>query len=268
MKMKTSKSIIYSKSFFNEQESIPYVFLHGFTGSWKSWIEIIKLLNQKSFALDITGHGKSTFISTTDAYIVRDWCNEFYILLNTLSISKINLCGYSMGGRLAIAFASMYPEKINSLILESASVGINESEKRSERYYSDIELAETIKDDLPLFCKNWSDNSLFLKQKERNIIEWENQNKIRLSHDPIQLSKSLLSFSPSNMVYYEKQFQEFNFNISIINGSEDDKFIKIGKDMTIMNNNAKQYIIQDSNHNTHLESPALFIDILNQTIYE
>ena len=268
MKIKTSKSKINCKSFFEKDASVPYFFLHGFTGSYKSWIEIINLLSKKSFAIDITGHGKSIFLNINDEYTVNDWCNEFYLLLNSLSVEKINLCGYSMGGRLAIAFASMYPKKINSLILESTSVGIDESEKRSERYYSDIALAETIKDNINSFCREWSNNALFSNQKKRNRQEWANQKIIRNSHVPEQLSKSLLTFSPSNMIYYEKNFQEFNFNISIINGSEDDKFIKIGKDMTLMNKNAKQYIVKDCNHNTHLESPGLFIDILNETIYE
>ena len=59
----------------------------------------------------------------------------------------------------------------------------------------------------------------------------------------------------------------FSFPISIINGSEDRKYVKIGKEMTYMNRNAKQYIIKETMHNTHLESPSLFIDVLNGTVY-
>ena len=58
------------------------------------------------------------------------------------------------------------------------------------------------------------------------------------------------------------------FSISIINGSEDEKYIKIGKEMTRMNQNATQYIIKDAMHNTHLEAPELFIDALKGTVYE
>ena len=130
------------------------------------------------------------------------------MILHNLSIPKINICGYSMGGRLAIAFASKYPEKINSLILESTSVGIDESEKRSERYYSDKETALNIKENLSSFVNLWDKNTLFLSQKEKNPKEWEKQKKIRLSHTPEQLAKALETFSPSNMPYYEKQFQE------------------------------------------------------------
>ena len=267
MFISTSKSNIYIKS-FNINDDIPYFFIHGFTGSSSSWEEIIKLLNKSSYAIDVAGHTKSTFNSIKNPYVISDWCSEFYMILHNLSISKINICGYSMGGRLAIAFASKYPEKINSLILESTSVGIDESEKRSERYYSDKETAINIKENLSSFVNLWSKNILFSKQEERNPKQWKKQKEIRLSHTPEQLSKALETFSPSNMPYYEKQFQEFSFPISIINGSEDGKFIKLGKNMTLMNDNAKQYIVHDANHNTHLESPNLFVDILNNAIYE
>ena len=70
MKIKTSKSIIYCKPFFENQTSTPYFFLHGFTGSCNSWLEVINLFKKKSFAVDITGHGKSTFLNINDTYHV------------------------------------------------------------------------------------------------------------------------------------------------------------------------------------------------------
>ena len=267
MLIDTSKSKIYIKS-FNPNKEIPFFFIHGFTGSSSSWFQVINKLDKYSYSIDIPGHGKSTFKSLDDFYTVSDWCNEFYMLLQQLSIQKIDICGYSMGGRLAIAFASKYPEKINSMVLESTTVGLNETKERRECYDKDSQISSTIKTDLSSFVDLWEKNPLFLKQKERNKEEWEKQQKVRLSHNPLQLSKALKIFSQGNMAYYESRFQEFSFPISIINGSEDDKYIKIGKDMTIMNKNAKQYIIKDVMHNTHLESPEMFIDILNNTIYE
>ena len=77
-----------------------------------------------------------------------------------------------------------------------------------------------------------------------------------------------MAFSPSNMIYYDKPFQEFNFPIHVINGSGDDKYIKIGREMIRLNKNTKQYIIEDAGHNTHLENPEMFLDVLNQNIYE
>ena len=118
MLINTSKSKIFIKS-FNKNGEIPFFFIHGFTGSHKSWLEIIELLNKDAHAIDIPGHGKSIFKNLNESYSLSDWCNELYILLNTLNISKINLCGYSMGGRLSLAFASKYPEKIHLALLSN-----------------------------------------------------------------------------------------------------------------------------------------------------
>ncbi|MBI44778.1 MAG: hypothetical protein CMG66_01280 [Candidatus Marinimicrobia bacterium] len=267
MIIKTSKSKFFIKS-FNKNEEIPFFFLHGFTGSHNSWIETIDLLNKHSYAMDLPGHGKSIFKNTDEDYTISDWCSEFYLILHTLDIQKINLCAYSMGGRLAVAFASKYPEKINSLILESSNLGIEDRDERIERYDADKELSEQIIIDLPKFLKSWEKNDFFSNQKNRNKKAWEKQKETRRNQDKDQLAKSLKIFSSGNMRYYESQFQEFSFPISIINGSEDDNYIKIGKKMTQMNQYVKQYIIKDTMHNTHLESPELFVDVLNGTIYE
>ena len=267
MLINTSKTKISAKSFYKDKE-IPFFFIHGFTGSYKSWLEIIDLLRKHSYAIDIPGHGNSKFKNLDESYNISDWCSEFYMTLYSLGINKINLCAYSMGGRLAIAFASKYPEKINSLILESANVGLEDEEERNSRYSLDREDAHSILKDLPSFMDSWNENKLFLNQKKRNKKTWEEQKEIRYNHNSQQLAKSLQSFSLGGMPYYETEFQEFSFPISIINGSEDEKYIKIGKEMTRMNQNATQYIIKDAMHNTHLEAPELFIDALKGTVYE
>ena len=268
MIIKTSKTSILIKKFNDDKKNVPYFFLHGFTGSYKSWLEVINRFNKSSYAMDIPGHGKSHFLNLNENYTISDWISEFYMILNHLNIEKINLCAYSMGGRLAIAFAKKYPNKINSLILESTNIGIQDDEERLSRYDNDIKLATLIKSNYPEFIDKWQENNLFTQQKQRNASEWENQILIRKNHNNEQLAKSLIIFSVGAMKYYEDDFKLFDFPILIINGSEDDKYIKYGKDMTIMNTNAKQYIISESNHNTHMESPELFIDILEGGVYE
>ncbi len=267
MYIKTSKSKIFIKK-NNVSEDIPYLFLHGFAGCYKSWDSVIEKFNKHSYAIDIPGHNKSKFKNIDEDYTIDDWCCELYIILNELNLKKINLCGYSMGGRLAIAFADKFKDKINSLIIESSSIGINESELRSERYYHDKELAVDLKNNLESFINVWEKNPMFINQMKRNKSGWIKQRENRLLNDSKQLAKALEIFSPSNMRYYDKAFQEFDFPIYVINGSEDDKYIKIGREMIRLNKNAKQYIIDNSGHNTHLENLDMFIDVLNNNIYE
>ena len=185
------------------------------------------------------------------------------ILKKSLNFQKINLCGYSMGGRLAIAFAAAYPARINSLILESCSLGIVNKKAKNKRYKEDLSLSNTIQD-LPEFVRIWQKNTLFVNQEKRNKTGFEIQQENRLSHDPVQLAKAMMSFSQGTMNSYQNKFSKFNFPISIINGEEDSKYLKIGIEMSNLNKNVKQYVISKASHNTHLENPQEFINVLKK----
>ena len=80
----------------NKDDSIPTVFLHGFTGSANSWNEVISKLdsydrNNKinyTIALDIVGHGNSNFNDLNHDYTIDDWCDDFSKILDSLNIEK------------------------------------------------------------------------------------------------------------------------------------------------------------------------------------
>ena len=94
---------------YNKSKEIPTLFLHGFLGSNNSWDQILQLLNKYSITLDITGHKKNSFHEKDIDYSIDNWCFDLKKRLDKESIQLINLCGYSMGGRLAISFAKRYP---------------------------------------------------------------------------------------------------------------------------------------------------------------
>ncbi|HRF97559.1 MAG TPA: alpha/beta fold hydrolase, partial [Aggregatilineales bacterium] len=61
-----------------------------------------------------------------------------------LNIPSCTVLGYSMGGRLALAFAIFHPQRVSKLILESSSAGLELAEERLARITSDESLAERI----------------------------------------------------------------------------------------------------------------------------
>ena len=139
----------------------------GFQVLQSSWINIINKHNKFSYTVDLPGHGKSTFINISTEYTINDWCNELYMILNELSLKKNQPLWLLNGWETQYCFfAHKFPEKINSLLLESTSLGLNESEVRSERYYKDLERADEINRDLKSFMDNWEKNSLFINQKK------------------------------------------------------------------------------------------------------
>jgi len=105
-------------------EGEPLLILHGWGGSSNSWIEVQKILANQGFkviVLDLPGFGKS--ISPPFPWGVKDYCQFVLDFINKTRSEKLNLIGHSFGGRIAIKFAVLYPEKLKKLIL-CASAGI------------------------------------------------------------------------------------------------------------------------------------------------
>jgi len=100
-----------------EGEGKPLLILHGFLGMLDNWKSIGSKFAENGFqvhALDMRNHGKSfhseVFNYQVMAYDILEYCK--YHTLN-----KIDLIGHSMGGKVAMLFASTYPEFIEKLII-------------------------------------------------------------------------------------------------------------------------------------------------------
>ena len=259
--IKTNKTVNYV--YMDKQESsVQTVFLHGFTGTHRSWSEVAMRLNHQSIALDLPGHGKSVFNNLSSNYSIIDWVQDFTYILDNLGLDKINLCGYSMGGRLAIAFAVNYPERVDKLILESASYGLECSKDRALRAHEDLALSNLIEEDFNQFVQKWQNNVLFKKQQDRNPAAFLNQQKDRFSHNSTQLAKALNSFGQGCMNYYYKELSDFKFPVTIIAGSEDVKYVEIAREMSRLCKLSKLFVVPDSGHNVHLEKTNQFIECL------
>ena len=265
MYIKNDKTTIFvSKD--KDINDIPILFLHGFTGSSKSWDETRSNLNYPSIAIDLPGHGRSSFNTLDVEYNYKDFRTELFLSLKKLGIEQIHLCGYSMGGRIAISFAQKFPQLIKTLILESTTLGITRNDEKIKKLEDDVELSNSIISSIDSFIEEWSVNPLFVSQKERNINGFNKQKKIRLNHNPIQLAKSLTSFSKGTMPAFEEAFGLFDFPVFLINGSDDTKYIKLARDMMKINKKAKQFIVDDSSHNVNIENNEYFIYTLNNIL--
>ena len=256
-----------TKLFINRTNNVdqkPMLFMHGFTGNSSSWNSITPFIkNRNCITIDLPGHGKSTFNKGIKDYDFKDWSEDLFIVLKHLGIKIIDICGYSMGGRLAIAFSAYYPNMIHSLILESTRLGIDKKGEKRNRIKNDNMQSLKILNNYALFIKSWEDKSFFKKQKQRNLKEWIRQKNNRISHNPEQLALSIKYLGLGKMPKFRNEFINFNFPIYIINGNEDNTYVEIGKQIRRLNKNVVQYIINDANHNTHIEKLDDYVNIIS-----
>ena len=261
--IKTDVGVIrYLKN--TDRSNLPTIFIHGFMGSANSWDQVINSNFCNTIAIDIPGHRKSHFTNLDDNSVDK-WSDSMKQLIISKKLTRVNMCGYSMGGRLAIAFASRYPNVINKLILESCSCGIDKDDKRKLRYQQDLDNCRRIETDFSGFVDAWESNPMFLNQEHRNKSGYIAQREERLSHIPTQISQSLKVFGQGSMKSYDNEFSKFNFPIHLINGTEDKKYLAIADKMKDQNKNVVIHRVE-AGHNIHLERPNMFIDILKDIL--
>jgi len=102
----------------------PLLILHGWAGSSGSWIDVQRILAKEGFKVivpDLPGFGKSHTPSVP--WGIAEYSEFILNFLQKMGLKKVNLLGHSFGGRIAIKFASHYPERLKKLIL-CASAGI------------------------------------------------------------------------------------------------------------------------------------------------
>ena len=101
------------------------VFLHDAWGCVAMWGDTPHILSEKLKAnillYDRCGHGKSSavYYERRSVSFFHDEAKMLIDLLDAFQISKASLFGFSDGGTISLVAASLYPERINRLILQS-----------------------------------------------------------------------------------------------------------------------------------------------------
>jgi pimeloyl-ACP methyl ester carboxylesterase len=98
--------------------STPIVLLHGFGASKDHWVRFASHLpdSLRVLALDLPGHGASTFDSTT-TYDAATLAAGVTAALDALGADRVHLAGNSLGGLVATRVALDHPDRVASLFL-------------------------------------------------------------------------------------------------------------------------------------------------------
>jgi len=116
-------------AYLDEGEGEPIVLVHGF-GSTKeinwvgpAWVSTLTRAGRRVIALDNRGHGASGKLYDSAAYDPAVMATDVAALMDHLSLSRADVMGYSMGGRISTCLALAEPDRVRSLIL--GGIGIH-----------------------------------------------------------------------------------------------------------------------------------------------
>lgn len=245
----------------------PVVLLHGFTGRTGTWTHIAGSIKHdfETLVIDLPGHGKT---DDDPPKTMEAFCQDLAGLLDYLKWEKVHLIGYSMGGRTALSFALVYPERVKSLILESASPGLADNEARQNRRQQDENLAQWIeRDGIEAFVDYWENMPLFQSQKQLPEAVREALRVERLSHSPSGLAQSLRFMGTGSQPSWWGKLQQLDMPVLLLTGELDRKFIKINQMMEKLMPTARLVRVDDAGHAIHVEQPATFGKIVNAFLH-
>jgi pimeloyl-ACP methyl ester carboxylesterase len=99
----------------------PLVLLHGFGGSSRNWHPFTAELSARYrlISVDLRGHGRST--NPEDTFTHRQAARDVFGLLEALGIGRFSAMGMSTGGMTLLHMATSQPERIDAMVLVSAT---------------------------------------------------------------------------------------------------------------------------------------------------
>lgn len=98
-------------------EGKPLLIIHGFLGMSDNWKSFGSLYASEGFQvhmLDLRNHGKSFH---SDEFNYKAMSNDILEYCQHYNLSNVTIIGHSMGGKVAMLFATTYPEMVEQLIV-------------------------------------------------------------------------------------------------------------------------------------------------------
>jgi len=245
--------------------------LHGFTGSVRAWDEVRPALAAfaRVIAIDLIGHGRSAAPTAPERYTL-DWSTrDLAALLDALGLDRVNVLGYSMGGRAALHFAIHAPERLSRLILESASPGLEDDAERLVRATSDNALADRILGaGIEAFVAEWERQPLLLPAAHVPVAARAAQHQQRLDNSPLGLANSLRGMGTGQQTPLWSELGQVTQPVLLIVGAHDQRYRQIAERMQALLPRAELAVVPESGHTVHLDRPERFIQLVESAVAE
>jgi 2-succinyl-6-hydroxy-2,4-cyclohexadiene-1-carboxylate synthase len=238
------------------------VLLHGFSGSSADWADLIprfRAMDRATVAIDLIGHGRSETSEDPARYTMTETVRDLDSILAALGIESADWVGYSMGGRVALHLALAHPGRVRSLVLESASAGIEDPGSRERRHHSDDALAARIEErGIEWFADYWGMLPLFETQWELPAETLRALRARRLSNNPGGLAHSLRGMGQGAHDYVGGRLPSLGRDTLFLAGERDPKYVEVARRASAAVPGASCVIVPGVGHTVHLEAPDAF----------
>ena len=253
------KNILYkntSISFTDSGEGNAVVLLHGFLENKKMWTEYVDLFskNNRIITIDLLGHGETECLGYV--HEVEENANVVNEVLEHLKIEKATILGHSMGGYVGLAFAELYPTKIQKLVLLNSTSREDSAEKKLNR----TRAIKTVKQNYIGFVSLAIAN-LFSENNRIRLVEEIEKVKIEALKTPLQ---GIIASLEGMKIRKDREFilQENRFPVLLILGKKD-PVLSYEDSLSQIEDTTVELVSFEDGHMSHIENKEDLKNILS-----
>jgi 2-succinyl-6-hydroxy-2,4-cyclohexadiene-1-carboxylate synthase len=232
------------------------VLLHGFAGTRHAWDGVagrLRAERYKPLALDLPGHGRNADAQRSISF---DSCVADVL---ARAPARFTLCGYSLGGRIALHVALAAPARIQRLVLISTSAGIEDPPQRRARLETDAQLARSLTArPFEQFIARWAQQPLFAADPAA-VVKLARADQLR--NRPAPLARVLRGVGAGAMEPLWNRLGALSMPATVLVGERDAKYLKLGRRMSALLRGG-ELVIVSGGHRLLLERPDAVARVL------
>jgi len=244
-------------------DSAPIVLIHGFSFSSEMWHDQIEMLkdykkNFRIIAYDLRGHGQSEV--GDGQYTLELFVDDLIALLDYLKITKTILCGFSMGGYIALRAIERNPDRFSALIL-CDTTSVADSNEAKIRRSDSIKLIK--KQGVAQFAEGFLKAIFAPKTFETNPDAINQIRRIILANSALGVCGALLAMAARTDT--TQSLSKISVPALVLVGEHDSVTPPIAaKNMHDRIPNSKLHLIENAAHMSNLENPSMFNERLTE----
>ena len=251
--MPTTTELYYFAHEAEEQiNNRPHIILiHGAGGTHLSWPpQIRRLADEKIYALDLPGHGKSAGAGKQS---VDEYAEDVLTFMQELKINAAVFVGHSMGSAVALTLALKYPKQVLGLGLLGSGAKLRvapillETMGNSNTFESAVDMIN---------------EKCFGSESAPNLVELSRRTMLEI-RPPVLLG----DFMACNEFDATSQLEKINIPTLIICGAEDKMTpVKFSESLRDGIANSQLHILENAGHMVMLEQTDAVAELLKQFI--
>lgn len=226
------------------------VMLHGFGGTGRAFDGVIAALPRERYTalpLDLPGHGAQAHPPWPITY------ERSVEMVLRAGPAHFVLCGYSMGGRIALKAALAAPHRVSRLVLVSATAGIDSQADRDARLVADERLAQEIESaPMERFVERWRTQPMFADEPAtvRELASTDHRRNTTMG-----IAAALRGIGAGAMPALWDRLGELSMPVVVLAGERDSKYQALGERIAAAAPDGRLRIVAGG-HGLLLENPG------------